>query len=367
MFSRRLFIAALICVSAALTAGCEKSHIKADANVRLSGKVVTAGGGPAGGIGVSLLKQPDAGEVIGGLTVGIATVGLVCAVDSPPAICRSVRHTVTGGDGHFSYELRGSDTQGSIGNADTLNVSAAAPGSGGAATSVAFRVQHERVALPALRLWDAQLKLDATTLTPDWRPLPADGSADTTLLFTDGQGTPVWEQANPQSGRPFDARLLEDAAVVARVRADTAVNRRTGSYKFQYFSSDVHLNGPAGAADSRGASCVIPRRGAVQGVPGRPCWLTDGDLGHGASPQEPRHSVAVIDLGSQKAISLIAVRGEAAARTISVSSDGRSFRPLATRDGAFEQLTPRGLQARYVRLQVSGSTDHTDEFSIWTD
>jgi len=355
----RVLVTALGLAACIAGSGCERSKVSPNARITLTGTVESASGRPAGGVRVSLLKKPDAGEVIGGLTAGLATVGLVCTVDPPPAICRSARKATTRGDGSFRFTLRGSDTQGTLGYADSLLLTATGPGPGAPVTSADFKVQHERVELPALQLWDPRLRFDPRSLTPRWKPAPG----DTSLLFTDSNEAAVWQAAHAKPGAPFDARVLEDADVTARVEADSDVNRQSGSYSIQRIGPAVHVSGSAGEPDSRGAPCITPRPHGVAGVRGEPCWLTDGDLGARRPVGAPRHTAAIVDLGGVGPVSLVVVRGQPSDRVIALSSDGRHFRPLATRGDAFVALSPRGAQARYVRL--TGGLDVTTELSVW--
>ena len=52
-----------------------------------------------------------------------ASLGTICLLNPSSANCGSVRMATTDAQGAFSFALKGSDTQGSLGHASTLDLS----------------------------------------------------------------------------------------------------------------------------------------------------------------------------------------------------------------------------------------------------
>src|SRR5688572_20635981 len=124
----RHYVSAMRRVPAVLVAicltviGCSASDVDPDATVRISGRALDAQGRPLSGAKVLLFKQADFGEIILGTTLAIGTLSTICLLPDPPAVCNKARTVTTDRDGAYEFELKGSDTQGTMGTESTLNV-----------------------------------------------------------------------------------------------------------------------------------------------------------------------------------------------------------------------------------------------------
>lgn len=377
---------ALLAVGMALAvlAGCTRSRISSGATVTVSGSVVTASGAPVPGAKVALVKEADLGEVLGGLTLALGTLGLSCLVAHQPSFCARARRATADGAGSFSYTLTGADTQGSIGNADTLDVTAvgASEAAAGSAT-VAFTVQTATLALPALHLWGAAPSLTAAgggraADRVSWPDLPASigGHVSYGVRFLDGSpgsgGGDDWVVSGARSGTAVDDRVLEDRSGSVEVDASTSRPGPHTTLRFTYRTSTVPFHGP-GAPPSRGAACLVQ---AGSGAPAslRPCPLTDGNLSTptalgaspctGCTPAAP--DAAIIDLGKARAVSLVVVRGATAELAVEGSNDLSTWSALGSLDAEPAALAVSG-SARYVRVRSQSGLGlgGLAEVSVW--
>lgn len=226
------------------------------------GPVLTAPAAPLPAATVALVKEADLGEVPGGLTLAPGPLGPSCFVAHQPSLCPPGRAT-TDGAGSFSYALTGAHTRGSIGNADTLDVTALGPSadsSGG--TTVAFPVQAAALALPGQHLWGAVPTLRRRASGgrrpgARGRTCPArSGGASHDVRFVDGAPGPGddWVVDGARSGTAADGRVLEDRSGSVELDASTSSPRPHTTFRFTCRSSTVPFHGPgpwAGRADRR--------------------------------------------------------------------------------------------------------------------
>jgi hypothetical protein len=328
---RAVAASAAAAVLAVVTACAPKSQVASGSTVAVHGRVLAPDGSPATGLRVGLVKQLDAGEMLGGLFVIGVSLGLACVGGAPnvPAICARQPSSVTDGDGRFSFQLSGGDTQGSFGGASTFSIvtslTSRAGELTGPATSEDLELQATDLEVPALRLWRPPVSLTPAgpSLRVDWSQPSSDygGSPGYDVRFQDAASLPVWTFADSHPGAALDARLLEDSHGGAIVEAHTQMPATGTTARFTYRSATVAYRGTAGAPASRGRPCAILRGGAT--VPLTPCALTDGDLVHPAlsgnpaalpSPVAGTPAAAApvhvrVDLGAAVPVSLVVVRG----------------------------------------------------------
>ena len=307
--------------------GCNGfSKLDPNAAVHVSGRVLAADGTPAKGARVLLFKESDIGEVAVGLTFAIGSLGVVCLTPVAPSVCAGARKVTTGSDGGYSFDLHGSDTQGSIANASTFDVTALvpAPGGGNVVSTVRFEIQRAELTVPDLRVWAASpdVSTAASEVSVRWPDLPRDGygaSPAYTVRWLDGAAQQaVWAVSNAAPGVRADARVLEDRSGNIEVDADTTMPGPDTDFRFTYSSQPIAFRGPAGAPPSRGDPCYA-YGGDGRPVAVTPCHLTDGDLFTHAGLQTgacsgctaPTHSAAYVDLGRVRPVSLVVVRGGA--------------------------------------------------------
>ncbi|MBB4908158.1 hypothetical protein [Actinophytocola algeriensis] len=288
-----------------------------------------------------------------------------------PALCRSlalwgVVLAGTGDNGEFRFELEGRDAQDGFGTAREFSLTALAPPHdnelSGPATDLAFLVQRSEVGLGAITTWRPRLIIgaDGGVANVAWSAKTETGSGSVT--FDDGHGGVVWQQ--PGSGSAgFDVRLLEGfsggASVLAedeRPGPDTRIRTRYRSQRVPYVTS-------VPPPPSRGTDCVVERTSGERETRS-PCPLTDGGL----ESVDLGFSSAVVDLGSPRGLSLLAVRGcaEGATCTVEHSVDHRTWQPLATANEPFAAATvDAGTPIRYLRISSSAPTLQLAEVSGW--
>lgn len=365
--------------------GCNGfSKLDPSAAVHVNGRVLAADGTPAAGARVLMFKESDIGEVAVGLTFAIGSLGVVCLTPVAPSVCAGARKVTTGSDGGYSFDLHGSDTQGSIANASTFDITALVPaagGSGNVVSTVRFEIQRAELTVPDLRVWAASpgVSTSASELSVHWPGLPRDGygaSPAYTVRWLDAATQQaVWAVSNADSGVRADARVLEDRSGSVEVDADTTTPGPDTDFRFTYSSQPVAFRGPAGAPPSRGDPCFA-YGGDGRPVAVTPCHLTDGDLftfaglqtGSCSGCTASTHSAAYIDLGRVRPVSLVIVRGGASFLLVEGSNDGQSWVAIGNGTGGLVAVSPQaGTQARYVRVRSSTGLDLSalTEVSVW--
>lgn len=372
--------------AALMLAACTASEVDPEARIDLGGRVAHANERPVPGVRVALSREADAGEVF----AVFASLGLAC-IDAHTTVCLGARVTRTGSDGRFTYRIRGRDTQGFAGQASTMVLTTGAGPRAdevtGPITTYRFQVQTEALNLP-VRLWEPRLegRTGSFGARVTWTKVPAGvvpglnaGSFANTIEFRRGDEL-VWIVEQARSGFAFDPRLLEDtqgtAAVTATLRDQRVADERGRRIDVVLRSGARAYDSPAGAPPSRGRSCSLAEESGRLVVQA-PCRLTDGELEEEFTPSicvgqagcvEPAHTAAVIDLGAQRPLSMIVVRGCDHGCTIETSRDAERWRTAGSladerEDNAF-RLSPL-VRARYIRI-TSRSVDTLREVSAWT-
>lgn len=361
---------AAISLAAVLAAcGVQQSSLDANTTVTISGKALSADGKPLASSKVVLVKELDLGEVVGGLFLTAASLGVACLADHPPAVCaRNAHLATTDGAGKFSFALKGGETQGSFGTASTMEVvTRAAGGLGGVAGPSAmaeFQVQTATLSLPDLRIWDANTGWTADDRVT-WQALPASygNSPAYSVELHDSRGNEWWAATPARPGDRIDPRVQEDLIgsfdVAARARG--TANGTTVDYTYR--SGWSALRGRGGVPPSRGARCAQVTSQSV-GLFGA-CPLTMGAAGLSSSLSGSMNGVAV-DLGVDRSVSLVVIRGCVGQCRVSVSSDGSTWTDGGTVTAmyAVKALVP-AQHARFVRVMPSGDAAALRQISVW--
>jgi hypothetical protein len=372
-------LVAPVVICAALS-GCTFSKVDANATIHISGRALDANGAPLANAAVRLFKEADLGEAVVGVVLAIGSLGTVCLLPNAPAVCRQAHLATTDANGNYQYALKGSDTQGLIGDEATLDLVVGTPGSNsaGASTTITFTVRKTAVALPDARLWNATSRItDAgAQVGISWSSLPAaDGSnpSYSAQLFDPARQAALWSQPASGTRAQIDARVLEDHAADAAVAARTNLSGTgTGSVHGNYLSARTPVKASAGAPPSRHRSCA-----AVTGtvnpatVAQTACGVTDGNL---VSPARLVSATAqvvtgvIVDLGRVRPINLVIARGLAGMFEVDLSTDGVSYHEVGIGTGSAVAVTPRGHPAaRYVRVRAQSGLDESlmSEISVW--
>jgi hypothetical protein len=369
-----------------LLGACTASEVDRDARIDIGGVVARQNGDPVAGVRAAMSREADLGEVFTVFT----TLGLAC-IDAHTDVCLGSRVTRTNSDGRFAYVLTGKDTQGFVGQASTMVLTA---GIGprpdevsGPSTTYRFQVQTEKLDLP-VRVWEP--RLDGATgsfgARVTWTAVPGRvlppglGSADRSYSIAFARGDEVvWNVGGARSGFAFDARVLEDStgtgAVVAAIDGEKVSDELGRRIDIALRSGARAYESPAGPPPSRGRACFVADADG-QFVAQSPCRLTDGEFSDDFSPTvcgdatgcvEPTQLSTIVDLGTRRSVSLVVVRGCANRCTIETSRDRRTWRTagVAAAEDAALRMTPP-VSARFVRVSAPVSIAGLREVSAWT-
>ena len=356
-----------IVISSVLLAACgiQQSGLDANTTVTIAGKVV-ADGKPLAATKVVLLKELDLGEVVGGLFVTTASLGLACLSDHPPALCSNNAHLATTDlTGAFSFSVKGGQTQGSLGTASTMEVMAHVPARAsevaGAASMAEFQVQTATLALPDLRIWQPDLSWSAGD-RPAWSPVPGTGSATYSVEFYDLHGGQWWVTGAMKSGDRVDGHVLENLDGTFDVAARTRGTANGTTVDNTYISGSVPFRGDAGAPPSRGAGCAPVTSNARLAF--ARCPLTSGSVASNSQLAVGATGV-VIDLGQQRTISLVVLRGCSGQCKLAVSSDLNTWTDVGSVTGTYTTLSVApNAPRRFVRVSTSDVAS-LRQVSVW--
>lgn len=368
-------VSALVAALSLAATGCSFSTVDPSQSVRVSGHALDASGRPLVDARVLLVKQADIGEVVFGSILTIGSLSTTCLLPDAPAICRKARTTTTDSEGRYEFDLKGADTQGTLGTESTLNVVFSG---GRSSTTVSFAAKDAAVSLPDARLWNARAKASQGSggIRLTWSPVPSDAGRATTYsaqLFEARGQAPLWTQNASGTSATVDPRILEDrpGAVAAGATAELAGGSGSGTVRASYQSNRVAVRPTAGTPPSRGHRCA-PVTGTApvrNGVFTR-CGATDGDLDSPARLHSKAGTVTgvLVDLGRPRRISLVVARGFAGQLLVETSTDGRTFQTVATSSGSAVALAvPGSPTVRFVRLRSPSGLDESlgTEISVW--
>jgi hypothetical protein len=370
-------VPALVTVFGLAVAGCGFSSVDPNSTVSVSGRALDASGKPLRNAHVLLVKQADIGEVIFGSILTVGTLSTICFAPAPPAICEKAHTTTTDSAGRYHFDIKGSDTQGSLGTEATMNVVFSGRSSK-TSTTVSFAAKDNAVTVPDARLWDlaaAVSRRGAIRLT--WRPLSRSAGSKarySAQLYDTKTGAVLWTQPASGGHTDIDPRLLEDrhGAVAVSAGAELSGGSGTARVRASYLSPRLPVTASAGAPPSRGRPCAAVTGTATAAVRVRtPCGSTDGDLGAPARLSgggSETVSGVVVDLGRVRPIDLVVARGFSGQLLVETSTDGTTFSTVATGFGQAYAVKPAGRpSARYVRLRSPAGLDESlsSALSVW--
>jgi hypothetical protein len=360
---------------------CRFSKVNPQATVMITGQALDASGRPLAGAPVHLFREADIGQLLLGSVVAIGTLGLICTQPGSPAPCHSAHSATTDADGNYRFEIKGSDTQGLIGNVNSLDVVVAAPGSGVTAPSTVLRfiADTTSVRLPPARLWNAAARVNQTPaqIRLGWNALSGGygRSVSYSAELLDAHQQSLWAQSASNSSTVIDARLLEDQAgamAAASAHATVSGGTNAGTVHASYLSARLPVRATAGAPPSRGRPCsAVTGTTTLPTTPQRVCPVTNGDLRSPARLVGAQGQVVtgvVVDLGAVRPVHLVVVRGVAGQFVIELSSDGVRFQPVDTALGSAVAFAPPGAPtARYIRVRAPSGLDESlmVQVSVW--
>ena len=374
----------------ALAAGCAQSTVDPDVRVTVRGKLVLPNGEPAAGVEVGLMRVPDIGEVFFQGLVVAGTLFTACLASEPPPICKTVQRTKTNDQGEYAFRMRGSDVQGTFGQASTFHLGAVAPRRSGelAAPSIdtSFQIQREKLTMPTLRFWrpkQLSAQAGARRVRLDWSPRRDADGYSAHFMVEDGKAQ-VW-RADIAPGQQIDARAVADMRGGFHVATTREEPGPDTEFQITHTSHQIGFQGKAGPPASRAAACSI--RGETGQVPLEPCTLTDGayqktfrqreckpepSSGPSASTAPCRaNSSAEVDLGTPRRIRAVFYHGLTLYDdvVIETSDDGERWTKHGALDNTeYGRLTLPGVTARHVRLRSGEDTNPIErlrELSVW--
>jgi len=340
---------------------------------RLSGVLLNASGRPASvPLAIRVVKRLHITDPLEGflLTIGGAAGVLACL--GQRGLCVEPGDTIVrvGTGGRFSVNLPTG-----AGDYD-LTVLSLAGSDAVARMSLTVDIGSSGLTLPALRLWDAAVRVRTSpgVVRFTWKPLPA-GYSDTAVEY-DLNAEPrllggfVGSPKRTATTATIDDRQLEDSPGVAVAVAKGRVRK----WKVDWLTMPADYPAPAGRSLSRYRGCSIVLQGA-KAAPFSPCWLVDGvtddhylvprgtvcyrgkarasfpaDIECGSRPV----TAVTIDLGRARRIG--EVRGIHCTRClVDVSMDGVTWsKPKPTTDDSSAVVRfAAGTMGRYVRLRAA--------------
>ncbi|MGC4119613.1 MAG: discoidin domain-containing protein [Myxococcales bacterium] len=314
-----------------------------NSTIHVNGSAQRADGTPMSG--TVLMRDPATSIDV---LVGVFTLGLGCLkADLSGLDCGEWRKLTLDGQGKFSLSYPEEDTHGLIFD-KTFDFLASAPaqpsGLDGAAMVITAWFSNAEVKVP-MKLWEPEVRVTQSggkvevSATPLIARTACDLAGTPVAAFTLKDGTGVWSSALGS----FDARTLEDFDGQVAVSTDvTYVHSQVG--EGYYTSAAQAFKSTAGAPPSRGAACNVAGQSYAAGT----CPFTDGKW----ASTKLDGGFAIVDLGSDKSLSLVVLRGSFDSAELSVAADGKAWTSLKTeiQGGGSVVTPPSGTTARYVKL-----------------
>ena len=365
-----------------LAAGCgPASHVDSNATINVSGVAQRQGGGGDTAAKVQLIRHPDALQAIGDAFAIVGTLGLACLTGND-SLCSPYAQATAGTDGSYTFgPIRGSDSQGSTGEALLFSAwlsgpPPTAPASAPAGVDADFYIQKTQVTVPPLRLWETAGTEDDTSGAPSfsWPSLATSiGSAadDYRLQITTAKGQIIWSAATSGSSTQttIDPRVTQDLAGNWAVWAHRKIPGDGTDFDLTWYSPSMAYSSHGHLPLSRGKDCWL--HGPSGPVKQSPCPLTDGDLGTSLQPlpapqcpsgqsctPPPQNNWVYVDLGAATTVSALVLYdvafGSSSSAMVEGSLDGSTWTPLAAPiSGQQYQVVTLSGTAQYVRLRLA--------------
>ena len=360
---------------AAAGSGCgPKSQIDPHASVTLKGTIQTDAGAPSAATAVKLIRHPDALQAIGEVFVAVGSVGLAC-VSGRLDICSSFEDSTSGGDGAYSFAMRGADTQGSVGQALTFTSFAGCPG-GNCAVASDFIIQQTALTIPPMRFWT-----EVGTITDDaagdsqlaWPAVEAavGGTAadDYRVNIVAPDGTLWWTQdAEKSTTATIDRRVTQDQAGVWHVVAQRKQTAGGTDFTVDWYSTQQAYPNHNATPISRAADCYTQGPDGMPARLARPCPVTDGNPStrfvpvtqqcQSGQPCPPINNWIIIDIGISHPLGFlvlydVSTSNGAANVLVETSDDLMTWTIQSTLPAKPYQTATLGATARFVRLRLS--------------
>lgn len=374
-------------VAAAVTAlviaggagGCgPKSQIDPHSSVTLNGTIQTESGGASAATSVKLIRHPDALQALGEVFVAIGSVGLAC-ISGQLDICSSFEDTTTGGDGGYTFAMRGADTQGSVGQALTFTTFAGCPG-GNCAVASDFLIQKTPLTIPPLRFWTevgaltSHVNRAAMLSWPAVEASVGGGAADDyrVNLIGAADGAVWWSQdAQKSTSTTIDDRVTQDRDTKWHVVAQRKQTASGTDFTVDWYSTQQVYPNTSSTPISRASDCYTQGPDGMPKLLARPCPLTDGNMTTRFVPVTqqcmsgqtcpPINNWIVIDIGVSHPLGFlvlydVAVSNATASILVETSDDLMTWTMATTLPVKPFQTATLSATAQFVRLRLSDPT-----------
>jgi len=365
-----LWAAALVAI------GCgPKSQLDAHSSVIVNGTIQTEGGSASAGTTVKLIRHPDALQAIGEVFVAVGSVGLAC-IAGRLDICSSFEESVAGGDGGYTFAMRGADTQGSVGQALTFTTFAGCPG-GNCAVASDFVIQKTALTIPPLRFWTevgaltSHVNGAAMLSWPAVEAAVGGGAADDYRVnFVGAADGAVWLSADAQksTSTTIDDRVTQDRDTRWHVVAQRKQTASGTDFTVDWYSTQQDYPNTSKTPISRASDCYTQGADGMPSLLARPCPLTDGNMTTRFVPVTqqcqsgqscpPINNWIVIDIGISHPIGFlvlydVSTSNGAANVIVETGDDLMTWTTQATLPAKPYQTTTLTGTARFVRLRLS--------------
>jgi hypothetical protein len=382
-----LWVAALVAI------GCgPKSQIDPHSSVIVNGTIQTESGAASAGTTVKLIRHPDALQAIGEVFVAVGSVGLAC-IAGRLDICSSFEDSVAGGDGAYTFAMRGADTQGSVGQALTFTSFAGCPG-GNCAVASDFIIQKTTLAIPPMRFWTEVGALmpnamnDAQLSWPAVEAAVGGGAADDYRVNIVGADGAVWwsQDAQKSTSLTIDHRVTQDRQGVWHVVAQRKQTASGTDFTVDWYSTQQAYPNTNSTPFSRANDCYTQGPDGMPSLLARPCPLTDGNMTTRFVPVTqqcqsgqtcpPINNWIVIDNGISHPLGFlvlydVSTSNGAANIIVEIGDDLMTWSTVATLPARPYQTTTLSGTGRFVRLRLSDpmaqwSASGNGEVAIYT-
>ncbi len=368
-----MLVPALMVVGAG--SGCgPKSQIDPHASVALKGTIQIEAGAPSPSTAVKLIRHPDALQAIGEVVVAVGSVGLAC-IAGRLDICSSFEDSTSGGDGSYSFAMRGADTQGSTGQALTFTSFAGCPG-GNCAVASDFIIQQTALTIPPMRFWTEVGSL-ATDAAGDsqlsWPTVEAAvGGApanDYRINIVAPDGSLWWTQdAQTSTSATLDRRITQDKDSSWHVVAQRTQTVSATDFTVSWYSTQQPYPNRNATPISRAADCYTQGPDGMPARLARPCPVTDGNMTTKFVPLTqqcqsgqtcpPINNWIMLDIGISHPLGFVVLydvstSNAAASIIVETSSDSLTWTPEVTLPAKPYQTAPLTTTAQFVRFRLS--------------
>ncbi|HEY2748261.1 MAG TPA: hypothetical protein VGL86_26745 [Polyangia bacterium] len=351
-----------------------KSQIDPQSSVTLSGTIQTESGNAAPATDVKLIRHPDVLQAIGEVFVAVGTIGLAC-IAGRLDICSSFEDSTSGGNGGYSFAMRGADTQGSVGEALTFTAFAGCA-TGNCAVASDFYIQKNALTIPPMRFWTelGSLANDANNdVALSWPAVESsvggDAAGDYRINLVTADGEVWWTQdAKTATSATIDRHVTQNQEPQWNVVAQRKTASLGTNFTVNWYSMQQDYPNQNQTPISSGGDCYTQGADGMPALLARPCPLTDGNMATKFVPIAsnctsgqtcpPINNWMIVDVGISHPLGLlvlydVSVSSSAATVLIETSDDMMNWTMRAVAPATGYQTVTLNATAEFVRLRLS--------------